>query len=165
MNPEGTPLNFSLASSLTDLREAGLRSINEEKETKFEETLTNIIAETNNSPETNEKAIFRKPIPPPKPKFSIPLKNAITGENIAVVNQTDTKSVTFGDGINISTSNQTKSLNKSNENVCEETPLMFSRSSSLGSLSSCDVKSDVCQSSVISEFRFVLILINDSFDN
>lgn len=97
----------------------------------------NFINNDNNSPPTHDEVVFRIPKPPPKPKFSIPLREGINCENIEI-NKINTKSITFGNEINAWTPTH------SNQSV-GEIPLIFSRSSSL-------ISCDVCQSSAISEY-------------
>ena len=164
---EGTPLNFSLASSLSDLRDGALTAIDEEKNSilqnieNSDKCIENDLKQNSSEKkmiENKPKVMFKKPIPPPKPKFSIsPNKETLDQKNCNK-SPKEAQSVTFADNrikSSVST-NSIVSIDISNENICEETPLMFSRSSSLASLSDCEVKSDVCQSSVVSEFRFEL---------
>ena len=71
--------------------------------------------------------------------------------------------------LNLNDFSECKSTNLENVsaiNYSEETPLMFSRCSSLGSLSECSVPDqpdDV--GSVVSEFRFVYFFLFNSFQN
>ena len=173
---EGTPLNFSLASSLSDLREASLTAIDEEKNSLLAESenidkcvqneFNEQTQQKKNNDENIAKPVFKKPILPPKPKFITSPTKEVRNEMSDNKIQLETKSVTFIDNpieSSVST-NSIVNIGLSNENICEETPLMFSRSSSMGSLSDCEVKSDICQSSVVSEFRFALNSRNRKFN-
>ncbi|CAG2109249.1 unnamed protein product, partial [Medioppia subpectinata] len=170
---EGTPLNFSLASSLSDLRDTGLTFAEEKKDlcaslaandahnsTTFDAIAQHYKHCNNSDIKTSDKprVMFKKPTLPPKPKFTISPKKPTIDESVEECdhshkiepNNSANNSVVFDDNL-MKASISTNSI-VSNENICEETPLMYSRSSSINSLSDCEIKSDVCQSSVVSEF-------------
>ena len=144
---EGTPLNYSLVSSLTDLREAALTCIDEEKKSIVAIIENQSQPMAAKSEQTEEKKVvkvsFKKPVPPPKPN----LRN-IQKKDVKCLPPTKEESAKAEEQ---EEEDNSKSNNESND-LCKETPLMYSRSSSLGSLSDCELKSDVCQSSVVSEF-------------
>ncbi|CAG2109602.1 unnamed protein product, partial [Medioppia subpectinata] len=133
---EGTPLNFSLASSLSDFRDTGLTFAEEKKDLcaslAANSTTFDAIAHQCNSSDSKTtdkpRVMFKKPTLPPKPKFTISPKKPTIDETVEECDQ----------------SNQI--------DISAKSILMYSRSSSINSLSDCEIKSDVCQSSVISEF-------------
>ncbi|XP_054155046.1 adenomatous polyposis coli protein-like [Oppia nitens] len=200
-NTEGTPLNFSLASSLTDLRAAGMSSIDEEKRSLTNPDFNDIqdhhqhhhhrsnggpidqsadddcdAAATTRRQQQKPLILYNKPTLPPKPKF---LSQSTSSGNIKQ-NMNGFSTVAAADGTTTPPSpipddgsrdgagggdhhrsycsqtfigdQQQQNVTNNGQDYGEVTPMMFSRSSSMSELSDCDVKSDICQSSVVSEF-------------
>ncbi|XP_022249852.1 adenomatous polyposis coli protein-like isoform X2 [Limulus polyphemus] len=123
---EGTPLNFSTASSLTDLHDLP----------DAESTAVKLPRKVD-SESVNQQSVDQDELKKTHKKSIIEEKATLEKKTTVCQNDKEVKTVTFGEKVN----------------YAEETPLMFSRSSSLGSLSSFDqhsIQDD--RSSIVSDF-------------
>ncbi|XP_076324629.1 adenomatous polyposis coli protein-like isoform X1 [Tachypleus tridentatus] len=122
---EGTPLNFSTASSLTDLHDLP----------DAESTAVKLPRKVGTEG-VNQQSVDQDELKKTHKKSIIEEKSTLEKKTVSQ-NDKEVKTVTFGEKVN----------------YAEETPLMFSRSSSLGSLSSFDqhsIQDD--HSSIVSDF-------------